>query len=226
MSWWKRFWSQPPAGAERGRLDDVVLTMPGWIESDSRPDMRVWRNDQGDALSIAALGGGDHLPSFGDTTGVQRWCRILAESRRAGLIEARVDSSPIGPLLRTISKRLNKPAYTYTGMLFVRDADGCRVWTISAMEQGTTGVREAIVTARLLQEGSLTIETYTHSWAQDPYDPEYDGVDSSNLRFVSDAEGYDEQFPDHPLSRVRRVLATLPAAVHGTGLDPAGATGH
>jgi len=87
------------------------------------------------------------------------------------------------------------------------------VWTVVSGEQGTTGVREAIVTTQLMNDGKLTIEDYQQSWAQDPYEVTYAGVDRSALRFASDDESYDEQSPDHPLSKVRRVLATLPSAV-------------
>jgi len=44
----------------------------------------------------------------------------------------------------------------------------------------------------------------------DPYDADYRGVDGSVLRFVSDDECYDDGFPDHPLSKVRRLLAAIP----------------
>ena len=64
-----------------------------------------------------------------------------------------------------------------------------------------------------LHDGMLTIEDYETSWARDPYAPTYRGVDRSVLRFLSDDEKYDGQFPDHPLSKVRRVLTALPGAV-------------
>ena len=71
-----------------------------------------------------------------------------------------------------------------------------------------------MITAELLQAGQLTVSDYEHSWAQDPYEPSYRGVDQRVLRFMSDDEAYDDRFPDHPLSKVRRVLAALPEAVH------------
>ena len=89
---------------------------------------------------------------------------------------------------------------------------GAHVWTIVSGERGTTGLREAIVTTQLMNDGGLTIEGYQQSWAQDPYDPTYSGVERRGLRFVFDDESYDEQFPDHPLSKVRSVSAELRSA--------------
>ena len=87
------------------------------------------------------------------------------------------------------------------------------IWTIVAGERGTSGLREAIVTASLMKAGTLTLEDYERSWAHDPYEPGYHGVDRIVLRSMSDDETYDQQFPWHPLSKVRQVLAVLPSAV-------------
>jgi hypothetical protein len=175
--------------------------------------MRVWRNPHGDVLSLATADGSLGLPSLSDIGGLQGWCRAVAESRGAGLIEMRLDAGRLGATVGFIYKRLKMPAYIFTGMLVVPGDEVADVWTIVSGERGTTGVREAIVTTELMNDGKLTIEDYQRSWAQDPYDETYSGVDRKVLRFVSDDARYDERFPDHPLSKVRRVLATLPSAV-------------
>ena len=148
---------------------------------------------------------------------LRRWCRNLAQSRNGGLIEAQKVSCSLGPTAILIYKRLQVPAYIYTGMLFVSLERFPLVWTIVAGEHGTTRIREAIVTAILMKQGKLTIDEYRRSWAQDPYEPAYAGLDRSVLRFVSDDRIYDEQFPDHPLAKVRHVLALLPANVQLDG---------
>ena len=100
--------------------------MPGWIEEAPSGDLRMWRNADGDVVSLAARAGPLSLPSLSDP--------------------------------------------------------------------------------RSLQQS-----------AQDPYEPSYERVDRKVLRFMSDDEAYDEQFPDHPLTKVRRVLATLPGYVRIEG---------
>jgi hypothetical protein len=42
-----------------------------------------------------------------------------------------------------------------------------------------------------------------------PYEPAYRGTDKSILRFMSDDERHDNQFPQHPLSKSRPMLARL-----------------
>jgi hypothetical protein len=140
---------------------------------------------------------------------MKRWFREQAQNRGGGLIEAH----GMGSEAYLIYKRLQMPAYVYTGMFISAIQGFTLVWTVVAGEHGTTGVREAVVTADLMNAGKLTVDAYRRSWAQDPYDPAYQGVDRSVLRFISDDESYDQQFPHHPLSKVRRVLRALPTAM-------------
>jgi len=211
MSWWKRLWTdaREPAALEGDYV--VRLDMQGWTEQPPDVGLRVWRNLEGDVLSFAVLEFRE-LPELSDELALRKWARQLAESRGAGLIEVNVGKGPSGPTVALIYKRLDVPAYIFTGMLFILYENIFQVWTIVAEEHGTTGIREALVAGELLSAGDLTIEDYERSWAQDPYDPNYRGVDRSVLRFVSDDQSYDSRFPQHPLSRTRSVLAKLPSS--------------
>ena len=189
--------------------------MEGWSAGEeSRDGRQVWRDALGNVVSVAEwdeFPGG--LPDLTDESDVRQWCRSVAEGLDAGLIEAHVLEGPLGPWLAFIYKQLRMPAYVYTGMALAQSHAGVQVWTIFAGEHGTTGVRDAVVTSELMNSGQMTIEQFKESWAQDPYDSGYSGVDRKVLRFVSDADGYDEQFPNHPLSVVRRAIILLPYSV-------------
>lgn len=206
MSWWSRLWRRSGrAEALKGAIHCVRLTLPGWIEvvrSDDR--MRVWEDCSRSVLSLAAF----NSPNFSEEAAMRQWCRAAAQDRDAGLIEANTLAVQGKPGFSLIYKRLQTPGYIFTGQLFILLNGESFVWTVVAGERGTTGLREAVVTAELLNAGKLT--DCDRQWAEDPYDPAYRGVDRSVLRFISDDQCYDERFPDHPLSRVRRVLALLP----------------
>lgn len=115
----------------------------------------------------------------------------------------------LGPAVQTIYKQLEMPAFIFTGMQIIALPEASLTWSVVAREKGTTGVREAVVTSSLLSQGRLTPELYEESWACDPYDPLYRGVDRSTLRYMSDDASYDTHFPTHPLSKVRQVLRQL-----------------
>ena len=213
MSWWTRLWRNSLGQPVRKPNPSVRLTLPGWNETAADGDLRIWRDVYGDALSLAIPAERIGVPHALGEMELRRWCRDLAQSRNGGLIEAQEVACSLGPTAILIYKRLQIPAYIYTGMLVLSLEPCPLVWTIVAGERGTTGVREAIVTATLMQQGKLTVEEYKRSWAQDPYEPSYAGVDRSVLRFVSDDEIYDEHFPNHPLTKVRHLLAILPANI-------------
>jgi len=213
MSWWKGLRRNGPESSLAAPNRSLRLALPGWHENDTDGDSRIWRDIDGDVLTLTVAAEKLNIPHASSEMELKRWGRSLAQSRSAGLIEARKVACSLGPTAFVIYKRLQMPAYFYTGMLLVSLERFSLVWTIVAREHGTTGVREAIVTATLMEQGRLTLEEYRRSWAQDPYEPAYAGVDRRVLRFVSDDEVYDEQFPAHPLTKVRHVLAILPGSI-------------
>lgn len=215
MSWWTRLWSglRKPAPAE-GRHESRPL-MDGWKAETSDDGLRTWRDAEGALLSLemvdeAALG----LSDLSDEVAIQQRCRRLAERSQGGLIEVQVHHESYGRTVTLIYKWLDRPAYIFTGMLVMLNQGASQLWTVVAGERGTTGVREATITSELLNSGQLSIDEYQRTWAQDPYDPEYRAADRSVLRFVSDDARYDDRFPQHPLSKVRRVLAGLRTSTH------------
>jgi hypothetical protein len=196
----------------RERLQLVHFAMAGWNEEVAPHDRRTWRNAQGDVMSFTFIPVSSfRLPDASDITALQNWSRAIAQSRGGGLIEAGVVSGKSSGVT-LIYKRLEMPAYVFTGQLFIPQGETYQVWIVVAGETGTTGIREASVATHLYNTGQWTSpQEYERSW-RDPYDPNYRGVDVSTLHFESDAERYDEQFPEHPLSRLRRILAMLPDA--------------
>src|SRR6516165_9355927 len=211
MNWWKRLLRSVWPSSAGANTPSAGPNIPGWRIAEARDHWMVWRDADGDVLSLAVQAKSlqNDLPSLSDEDAVRRYCRGLAESGRAGLVEATTTASSHGPAIRLIYKKLTIPAFQFTGMLIMPMPNATCIWTTVAGEHGTTGIREAVITAELMNQGKLTVESYQASWAQDPYDSAYCGVDRSTLRYLSDDESYDPQFPQHPLSKVRQELRTL-----------------
>ena len=207
--WWELLLGRAVSPSPSDRPAAVQLTVGGWTEEAAPGDLRAWRDRQGDVLTLSLSAPTGALEMLREQA--VKNARDLAESRHAGLIEVRFPTGPLGPVVSLIYKQLRKPAYIFTGMLLVPRED--HIWTVIAGERGTTGVREAVITAELMNSGKLTFKNFERLWARDPYDPGYRGVDVSVLRFMSDDERYDERFPAHSLSKVRRILAALPGLV-------------
>jgi hypothetical protein len=195
-------------GKGGGSPQALGFSVPGWKETEHDQQITTWQDAAGDVLYLRRDACG--FPDLSDSNAVRRHCRELAQRWDSGLVQADVVAGADGPAVMLITKRLFKPAFAFTGKLVVAPASETSfVWTVVCVERGTTGVREATITAMLTNEGKLTVESYESSWAQDPYDPAYAGVDRSSLRYLSDDKSYDLQFPQHPLSKVRRELNKL-----------------
>lgn len=210
MSWWRRLLpkqrtsSTPPNDLVGG----VLMTIPGWHEDARQDKMRTWHHPDGAVLSLAAASRAA-IPPLSRLDLLRNAFRRLAEGGRAGLVQADVLQSPYGPAAQMIYKRRQGMGFIFTGMLFLPAGAQWLVCTVVAAEVGTTGIREAVVTAQLLQAGTLTVASYEESWAQDPYDAHYRSSAGSPLRYLSDDASFDAQFPEHPLSIVRRTFNGL-----------------
>jgi hypothetical protein len=183
--------------------------MPGWqfVESDARAC--YWGDASGDAVRLALLPEDPTLPAPENAIALRTYCRRYAQQKKAGLLEVACTHGAEGTSCTFVCKRLEIPAFTFFGVILIPNGHSMWQWLVIAGERGTTGIREAVVAAKMLEAGQLTIETYASSWACDPYEPSYAGVDRSTLRYLSDSEEYDEEFPDHPLTKVRRELRRL-----------------
>lgn len=75
-------------------------------------------------------------------------------------------------------------------------------------EMGTTGLRDSMILSELLtRQGPVKItENGLEGWCVDPYDPGYTRGVRMNC---SERKEYDAQFPQHPLSEMRRFAAEL-----------------
>ena len=90
----------------------------------------------------------------------------------------------------------------YTMNMNVKKHDDIYFVQSSFVEQGITGVRESVILNAMVDEyGSL--ENAWEHWSQDPYDATYS---SGFLMNMSEDEVYDKLFPNHPLSRARKLV--------------------
>jgi len=199
--------SQSPTSIDPRR---AAINLTGWFldKGRSEPERSTWHDSDGDMITLS-VGPPLEDTKMVDVEALRTYGRQVAESHGAGLVEANVILSQLGPAVQLIYKQLKKPAFTFTGMQIIAVPRASLTWSVIARERGTTGVREAVVTSSLLSQGRLTPELYEESWARDPYEPHYRGVDRSTLRYMSDDASYDTQFATHPLSKIRRVLREL-----------------
>jgi hypothetical protein len=197
-------------------IERITFNTSGWHEHERSEERIVWGN-AGDILSL------DVVPRPWQTFKPmerERWLEDARHMARPGGIVS-VDPYTVGshPAIQIVYKREQGSGYRYTGILVIKFGEyWCQV-TVVCGEKGMTGIREAVLTPRLLEDGRIKIRKhpfylrlfkrssgYLEGWFADPYDPRYRGI---NLRSIADNEEYDDEFPNHPLSRLRSTLKTV-----------------
>ncbi|MER5898076.1 hypothetical protein [Streptomyces sp. NPDC001876] len=181
------------------------VELPGY-----RPvDEDAWANDDGDVLSLHYFGLPPDLPAaLEDGPTLRNTLTHWTAQAGGGLIEASVKTLGGLPALRQILKvPLPQQAHgqVFIGSFTVPRAGCSTVVKIQAPERGMTGMREAVVLAKLGPD---------QYFRPHPYAPEVQG----GLPFhAAEHARWDAEFPDHPLTRVRR---TLDALVEAVTVDP------
>lgn len=161
----------------------------------------TWANDERIVIQAVFFNLVPDLPtSLTDLSGLRKGMARMASAQGGALIEA--DVTPVGgqPALRQIIKvKLpNQPnGQAFLGSYIVPKATCSAVLRVQAAESGTSGQREAMV---MSQVGPMNY------FRPHPYGADGEGGLPSH---VADDPAYDPQFPQHPLTRVRQVMAQL-----------------
>jgi len=189
-------------------LHSITFDTSGLHFQGERDGVRVWHTPDGDGIGLyyfsippdikADLRSVDHVREF---------YRALVMQNNAALIEVDILEVNACQSVRQIIKVPQQPTgMTYLGSITLPFRDFSYVVNIQCMEYGMTGLRDSIVLAEKFNTGEVTIDgedSTLRGWMQDPYDSSIHDVFSCNK---SESEEYDERFPKHPLSRVRRLL--------------------
>jgi len=188
-------------------LIDCFRLPQQWQPQGEEASVATFSNAVGDLLSINHY---TTLPdieaNIEDSESLRRFFRASAEAHKVALIEA--DSIVLDSLgaVRTILKaRLDPRGFAFIGSFTLPFANSSFVVKVESIERGITGIRESAVLAT--ESFRFVFDETTGKmlgWEQDPYDPAHKG---EFMRNCADDPRFDDAFPDHPLSKVRRYLA-------------------
>ena len=196
-------------------LSSIIFDETGFELQGERNGVIVWYTPKGDGLGLF------HYPippdikaDINNLDSLRAFYRQGVRKSGLGVIE--IDRVVIDgcTAVRTLFKAAPQTTgRTYLGSLTFPYRDFSYVLRVQCEHVGTTGIRESVVTAQLLNSGAIAIDTelkMMRGWCDDPYDPNEIGPMTRNK---SERREYDSLFPDHPLSRARWVLDHLERTV-------------
>jgi hypothetical protein len=197
-------------------LERVTMSLSGWEENKRNGQSIYYRHVEGGALSLSIVEFAPDIPREFERAAWFECARAFAAP--GGLVSLDPRTIRSLPAMEFIYKRKQGNGFGYTGMLII-EWEGVYCYIVTSWREGSpTGLREAVLSVKLLDEGRIRFPKPTffqrllktplplEGFFYDPYDRSYRGA---ILRSVCDEEEYDAQFPEHPLSLVRSHLRTV-----------------
>jgi hypothetical protein len=192
-------------------LDAVLFDATNLTLQGDEQNSRVWVTPEQDVVTLYDL----HKPAgfqaiAADLASIRAKSRQQAAQYGGAIVEVELCEVAGLAAVREILKVPQKPTgMGYLGSFAIPLPKSAYLLTMACLERGITGTRDTAIFARLLQSGDVKFEDGNQQpidWMQDPYDSSITGPPARNR---ADDEAYDGLFPDHPLSRVRRILAQI-----------------
>lgn len=191
--------STPPVALEKPMrsavpaLGSVTFDASSLRLEHEEPGCRIWLSSSGDEIGLYFF---DKMPNLrSDATSLEELkASYLSrmDNSPARLVELSIIEVSGCPAVRLIIKAPQQPSgMTYVGSITIPFRNFSFVIKAHCEEGGTTGIRDAIVFDRLFRSGKVTIGD--------------DGKIKGPVN--ADSAEYDEEFPEHPLSRLRVLMA-------------------
>jgi hypothetical protein len=199
-------------------MNAITFDATGWTAAPCPPGeagcVQSWRNAAGDELSLCFYDSAPERPIADEALDAwRRQYRGLLAPVGGGLVELIIVTLDGLPALKIVGK-MPQPhgGNCYLGMLSLLRQSFSYAFKLECPEHGFTGLREAVVLDRELARVPVGAGApgIPPGWAADPYDTTIRG---RGLRTRADDAAYDAEFPEHPLSRLRRTLHGLERSV-------------
>jgi len=188
MSWFGRKPDATPT------LDSLQFDASGWkYHGEQQPNpMRVWETPEHDAVSLHFFAVAPDRPACTSVAELTRFYEQSLKGSAAKVVECRLTQVAGCAAVRLIIKAPQKPSgMMYQGALTLPFRDFSFVVKVQCPEVGMTGVREAILFDERRAAGEM---------------PAVGGAGPVFPGWNPDAPEHDARFPNHPISRLRRLL--------------------
>ncbi|MFK7798629.1 MAG: hypothetical protein AB8E82_14350 [Aureispira sp.] len=190
-------------------IDAIQFPTFDWELVEQSKEAKRWIHpEQTQVLTVNFFATAPDLPTIQDIDALRQFFRKQVASANGGIIQ--IDTQQISgcTAIKTIFKFPQEPSgMTYLGSLIFPFKKYSYVVKIQAIEVGTTGLRESLILNKLMQAGAVDMgNNGFEGWSSDPYLADFG---EGNVMNLSEAEAYDDQFAQHPLSQVREGLRII-----------------
>jgi hypothetical protein len=180
-----------------------------------RGNLRQWHTTDGDLVILQYFDKPPNInASLDDIEALRAGYRAVAARAGGAALEIEVISVDDCRGVRLILKVPQAPAgMVYIGSLTLPFRDFSYVVRVQCAEGSLSGIRDTTILAELINTGEVKFDedqTQPTGWWTDPYNPL---VGEPPARNLSELPRYDARFPNHALSRLRRILPRIEATL-------------
>ncbi len=165
----------------------------------ARQQARVWFTPDGDGVGLYFFALPPDLPNVASIEELLAFHSAGLASSGGQVVELSSLLLDGCPAVRLIVKIPQQPTgMTYVGSLTIPFRDFSFVVKVQCVKRGCTGMRESVLLARRLRAGEMPL------------------LNAGRMQLANwnpDDESFDAEFPDHPVSRARMVLARLASSI-------------
>jgi hypothetical protein len=182
------------------KVDETI-----WQRSQEKaqPGSEIYFDGKGVKLVLFKIGYDKELSTImNDVTKVRDYFRTNYAVNKIGLIECDVISICDHEAVKAVSKRSQpKMPNWYMGSVSIPLKKVSYVMTLYSEESDAERYRENLVLSEFKKQSEVDEKTdLPKDWCYDPYAKDYFGPSLYN---VSDNVYYDDEYPEHPLSKLR-----------------------
>jgi hypothetical protein len=185
----------------------------GWKVTNETDDQISWITKNQEGVTLTINHGTNEIRDPNDQKALQDTFRDEAKQIKGGLVEVKMfDSGGVKCGLVTMKFRVSDfnpkaDGFAYQMNAIIPTSHGDYVFQVGAAETGTTGTREAIVTVVDMKQRNIAdLKEESAHFRRDPYDAKYD---ADALYMISDDRKWDASLPNHPLTRVRKIMDSI-----------------
>ncbi len=194
---------------KKANINSVKIPDFGWEKEKNNRNLLLWINpEQTIALSLHYFDLEPDLPSLKNVDVLRNFHRKSIAEQNGGLLQVEFSLLKKYKAIKTIFKIPQEPSgMVYLASTTIPFKDCSYVIKIQAPEVGMTGLRDSVIADRLIQEKIISIgENGFENWMSDPYDSNFN---KGTLMNKSEDEIFDKDFENHPLTKVRKMMAKI-----------------
>jgi hypothetical protein len=184
-------------------LNSIRFEVTGFSYQGELEGSRVWHSSEGDGIGLFLFPVRPNLPENAVSLGEFRdrvWEAVGNPQTKLVQISLPVING-CHTVEQIVKIRQEPHGFTYVGSIIIPFEEFSFVVKVQCLEYEMTGLREAVLMARALSDGTVSLTPTENESAIITGD------------WNPDDERHDSTFPDHPLSRARRVLSEIKASL-------------